>query len=687
MRFQWLLKTLVCLVLAAGEVVMPASAQEAKPTDEGAPAAAVGLSIGNEFIRIRVNPGPQEAGRLAVDTTAGDPSRAADDNQVLIYGSREPWTSYTTVVVDGVPHLFGGPTERRAGKGAPVGSAVRLPQRSGETITCAFRIGPIEVEQELGFARTPTTRVKDAARIMYRVTNRGGEAHAVGLRVMLDTMLGANDGAPLRAQQIAVDTATRIEGDEVPEYWQAFDSLSAPAVISQGTLRAPGLTPPHRLDMVDWGTLADAPWQFPFVQGADFTRQGEQQSDTAVALYWNPEPLAPGESRTYVTLYGVGGVSVSPAQLSLGLTAPAEVDFSHDDMRPFSVTAYVENSGGFASRGTVCALTLDKGLRLADGRGAVKLGLLAPGETKQITWRVLPTGEATGPLKLTAAVTSDNLESNRVVRDIVVNSPPQIALTIIAPEGLSVTPQNRYQPNPFEVRAKAENLGAQAGRNLVMALELPEGLRLVEGASAIQVGGLLAPGGSQEFIWSLGATGLPTGKLGFSVTASAAGAKPVTAEWQVTVPRLTPEFRVFPDDQTVPAFTDGEPTLVPVSVRLAPARNFRGARASITYDAAVLEPLYVSRGEAFVDEGRLLSPWSGGRVEPNAIANIGGERSDAPLLNGPEITLFTVVFMVRGGGEAVIALQSTELFGEDNRPVEHRVLPGRVAVRATEEER
>jgi len=683
MRFQWLLRTSLCLALAAA----PLSAQEAKPAEESAPAAGAGVSISNEFIRIRVNPGPQETGRFAVDTTGGDPSRAADDNQVLIYGSREPWTSYTTVVVDGVPHLFGGPTERRAGKGVPAGSAVKPPQRAGETIICAFRIGPLEVEQELGFARTPTTRVKDAARIMYRVTNRGGEAHAVGLRVMLDTMLGANDGAPLRAQEMAVSAATRMEGDKIPEYWQAFDSLSAPAVISQGTLRAPGLTPPHRLDMVDWGTLADAPWQFPFVSGADFTRQGEQQPDTAVALYWNPEPLAPGESRTYVTLYGVGGVSLSPAQLSLGLTAPAEVDFSYDDKRPFSVTAYVENSGGFASRNTVCTLTLDKGLQLTDDRGAVKLGLLAPGETKQITWRVLPTGEATGVLKLAAAVTSDNLEPNRVVREIVVNSPPRIALTLAAPGRLAVTPQNRYQPNPFEVRARAENVGAQTGRNLVMALELSEGLRLVEGASAIQLGEALPAGASQEFVWSLRATGLPTGKLGMSVTASAAGAKPVTVGGQVTVPELTPEFRLFPGDQTVPAATDGAPTLVPVSVRLAPARNFRGARASITYDAAVLEPLYVSRGEAFVDEGRLLSPWSGGRVELNAIANVGGERSEAPLLNAPEITLFTVVFMVRGAGETAIALEATELFAEDRLPVEHRVLPGRVAVRATEEER
>ena len=94
-----------------------------------------------------------------------------------------------------------------------------------------------------------------------------------------------------------------------------------------------------------------------------------------------------------------------------------------------------------------------------------------------------------------------------------------------------------------------------------------------------------------------------------------------------------------------------------------------------------------SSGEAFVEAGRLLSPWSGGRVESGAIAGIGGERSDAPALNAPEVTLFTVVFMVRGAGEATIALDAAELLGEDGQSVEYRVLPGRVEVRATEEER
>jgi hypothetical protein len=460
MRHDPCLPTGLLRLLAAAVLIFFAAAGDAQQTSPAEPPDRPEVAVGNEFIRIRVNPGPREAGRFAVDTTGGDPSRSSDDDQVLIYGSREPWTSYATMLIDGEPHVFGGPTERRAGVSAPPAPLAEPPRLAEGSLLCRARIGDIEIVQELGLARSPTTRVRDAARITYRVTNRGDRPHVVGLRAMLDTMLGSNDGAPLRAGDRAISAATQLVGDQIPEYWQAFDSLAEPAVISQGTLRAPGLTPPDRLEMVDWGTLADAPWHYPFPEGADFTRSGEAEQDTAVALYWNPEPLAPGESRRYATLYGVGGVTLSPAQLSLGLTAPAEADYQYEDPRAFAVTAYVENSGGFDARGTNLALTLSEGLALADGPAAVPLGLLPAGQTRQATWRVVPNGKATGTLQIAAVVTSENLEPNRVARDIVVNSPPQLDLSLRAPHGLAVTADNRYMPNPFLVRADVANRGS-----------------------------------------------------------------------------------------------------------------------------------------------------------------------------------------------------------------------------------
>ncbi len=619
------------------------------------------LSIENEFIRIRANAGPAEAGRFAVDTTGGDPSRSADDGKVLIYGSREPWTSYTTVVIDGAAHVFGGPSDRRAGHGVRVTGLVSPPTVSADRIEATARAGDIEIAQSLTFARSTTTRVKDAALITYRVTNNGSVPHTVGLRIVLDTMLGSNDGAPLRAGGRAISVATQLYGADLPDYWQAFDSLAQPAVISQGTIRAPGLTPPDRMEMVDWGTLADSAWQYPFPAGADFTRQGEEAQDTAVALYWNPSPLAPGQSRTYATMYGVGGISLSPAQLALGLTAPAEVDFQYDEEKPFQVVAYLENSGGFAARGTKLGLELSEGLKLVDGPATVDIGLLQPGQTKQAMWRVAPTGKATGTLQLSVAATSDNLEPNRVTRAVIVNSPPQLEVKLTAPARLSVTAENRYSPNPFEVKADVTNRGAQIGRSLVATLSLPDGLVLGDDAGANRLAERLDPGKSVIFTWTVRAAGLPTGDMPITLKATAAGAKPTTERVVVTVPRLTPELRLHPAAQSVPLLTDDQATMVPVAIKLVPARRFAGARVSLSYDPAIVEPLYVSRGEGFVDAGRLLSPWSAGHNSPGLIAEIGGERTGAPALDAAEVTLFTVVFMVKQAGDTDITLEPIEM--------------------------
>jgi hypothetical protein len=663
------------LAIAVAAFVLAASAAICFAAEAAPPG---GISISNEFVRIRVSPGPQEAGRFAVDTTGGDPSRSSDNDKVLIYGSREPWTSFTTVLVDDKPMIFGGPTSRRAGREVAVGVVKSAPHVSDQAVVCVVDLSDLEVTQELGFARSPTTRVRDAARIAYRITNRGQSPHTVGLRIVLDTMLGSNDGAPLRAGDQAIATATQLQGDHIPDYWQAFDSLSKPEVISQGTLRGSGVAPPDRLEMLDWGTLADNPWGFAFPQGADFTRRGEAEPDTAVALYWDPQPLQPGQTRSYATLYGVGGVSLSPAQLSLGLTAPAEVDYQIEDARPFTIIAYLENSGGFDSRGTACALELPMGFKLVEGAAAVQLGLLKPGETRQASWRAIATGEASGALKIAAGGTSDNLEPNRVEREITVNAAPQIALALTAPGKLTVTPSNRYSPNPFEIKCAATNAGGQVARNLVVTLSLPDGLKLGEGEAATQVKERLDPGKASEFTWRVTATGLPTGDLVAIAKATAAGAKPAEARRTVSVPWLTPEIRVYPASQSVPATTDGQPTLVPIAIKLAPAREFTGARVTVTYDANILAPLYVSRGEAFVDAGRLLSPWSAGVTQADRVTQIGGERSDAPALNLPEVTLFTIVFMVKSPGESDVSLEETSLSGIARRPITHRVVTGKV---------
>lgn len=387
--------------------------------------AADPVTMENEFIRLVVNNGPDEIGRFSIKTTGGDPSRPASKDQHLIFGANAPWTSYTTVLVDGEKYGFGGPTQRRAGQSAKFGKQVSGPTKIDGGISTTYQVGDIEVTQELRFARGISTRMLDTVGITYRLTNTGGETHKVGLRLMLDTMCGSNDGAPIRAGgSNAVTHATLLGGKDVPDYWQAFDSLANPTVVSQGSLRGGGLTVPDRVLFADWGSLADEPWEPALEPGQGFIRKSEADPDTASALFWSPEALEPEQNLTYTTYYGIGDVSIKPGQLALGLTAPAETTFEHERTEPFTITAYMQNTGGYAGKNITMSLALPAGLTLLDGDLKHTYAEIKPDGTMQQSWRVQINGKQDGKQQLVLSVASDNIEGNKSARDILLNVPP-----------------------------------------------------------------------------------------------------------------------------------------------------------------------------------------------------------------------------------------------------------------------
>jgi len=652
-----------------------------------APAAGAGqddgvVSIFNEFIKIRVNAGPENAGRFAIGTTGGDPTRAADDNKVLIYGTHQPWTSYTTVCVDGKPWVFGGVTQKRAGKSGSYGALTQQPTAAqGDKIICSSRLGPVEATQEIAFARSITTRMLDTARISYTVTNKDSAPHAVGLRITLDTMLGDNDGAPLRIAERAITTATSLSGAALPDYWQAFDSLSNPNVTAQGTLRAHDVRPPDRMIAVDWGTAADHPWEFT-LPDRDFTRVGEAELDSAALLIWDPQPLGPGESRAYVTFYGLGGITLSPGQLSVGVTAPAEVSLSYGEVQPFSVVAYVENTGGFEARDVSAKIELPAGLALVSGANpAPAIASMAPNATTSAAWMLKPDGQQTGTLKFSVTASSSNVESNRVEREIMVHAPPALGVRIEAPKALDVV-SNRYTPNPFDIKATVTNSGTLPAQAVTAVIALPPGLELAEREKPVLGVAAIQAEKSHTFVWRVNATGLHIGTLSYQVSAESPVAKPAQAEASVSVPMLTPELRFFPETQTVPLTVDGRAAIIPIEVRLSPAREFYGARFTMTYDPKVIEPLFTSRGVAFVEQGKLLSPWNSGAIDhqKGVIARVEGLRSDAPPLTILNASLITVTFRAVAPGTSPLVLKEVEVLGSDGKAIEFKQFDGAVTV-------
>lgn len=402
------------------------------------------ITVKNEFIKLVVNRGPNEAGRFSVDTTGGDPTRPTSKDQQLIYGGNTPWTSFTTVRVDDTNNVFGGKTARRAGLNANYGDAVSGPTVTDNGITTVYKYGDVLVSQELVFVRGVSSRMLDTVGITYRISNQGQSSHKVGLRLMLDTKLGPNDGAPMRVGTQAITSATLIPDSDLSSYWQAFDSLDNPTVVSQGTLygASSNSTKPDKVIFSDWGTLADDVWEPTLDPRLGFHRKGEwdpdqdtpgddDELDTATALFWSPIAIEPGKSVSYSTNYGIGYMNVNKGALSVGITAPAETTFEYERTQPITVTGYLKNQSDFEGRNVKLTLKLPEGLKLDSGSPATQtVESFKPGAELQASWIIVPTGKVSGKVTVKLEASSDNMESNQAAWDIQVNVPkPRLVLS------------------------------------------------------------------------------------------------------------------------------------------------------------------------------------------------------------------------------------------------------------------
>ena len=582
------------ILLTAGASAVSAEANEGS--------AAV---ISNEFISLRVNAGDYDTGRISVDTTGGDIGREGDNDKPLIYGRPLPWTSYTTVRIDGQDYIFGGPTKRRSGKSGTAGVMAGLPRVQGRTLSTTCRFGPVEVTQRLGFARSLTTRMEDTAEITYQISNLDGKPHTVGIRVLLDTMLGDNDGAPFRVGDRALTGAAWLHGAEIPDYWLAFDSLSDPRVMAQGTLRGSHAVAPDRICFTDWGTAADELWDINIVPGTPFVRKDEEELDSAVALFWDPAGIDAGASHTVTTYYGLGGVDIQPGRLTLGITAPAEVQSGKDRQTAVTIIGYLENSGGFEARDVKAVLNLPEGLVFADGDRAERvIGNMATGEVRQMVWMVQPSGVSGGKQALTLEVASSNVEGNKVSRGINILSPPRLTLKITAPESQTLDARGIRQPDPVQVSAILINTGGSEANNVRVFMTPGNELKLVYGSLPLESIPFLGPGQKVAFNWGLTPSERAEGDLSYRVTMQSTSVDAQELTGKVSVPRLRPGICFRPDKGRVSAggFID-------VELMLDRLRDFVSGQAVITYDPKILEPVFISRGTLFV-QGESLLDWA-----------------------------------------------------------------------------
>ncbi len=432
--------------------------------------------VKNEYLKVVVTAEEQDLGRFAIETVEGSPSHIYDNFQSLIYGRPTPWSSYTTIYIDQKPFIFGGSslkTQKRTGTIFNYGT-FNYHKIINQQIHTSYQFDEVEVIQQLSLIRNPMTKIKDTALIKYKINNHSITTKNVGLRLMLDTKLGQNDGAPFRIGSESITSEIMFEKNKIQDYWQTFDSLTSPNVIAQGILRnfTHNISPPDRLILSNWGSLIDQPWDFNYQKGRPFIRSDEIEKDTALALYWDSTTIHPNSSIIHSTAYGLGGVTLSPGELSLGLTFPSEIIQS--STKPFLILGYVVNSGGFDAFNTTVEIKLPKGLKIASGQLKKNIGTLKSNDTYQIPIYVKPSPKIPiGKKIISIKAQSNNLETNKLNRQLDILTPPKIDVS------LTITDFNPHElPPKAIVRMQLQNKYPYPLHNIEVQLSLPNKINL-----------------------------------------------------------------------------------------------------------------------------------------------------------------------------------------------------------------
>lgn len=223
----------------------------------------------------------------------------------------------------------------------------------------------------------------DTCLVWYTIENKSDSRPNVGLRIMVDTFIGTNDGVPftIPGESGFLDTMKTFPEKQVPAYIEVIESpndFKNPGTVARMGLRNITL-PGIELEPIDKLQICGFPgsktkWEVPEISMA-------QEKDSCVVIYWPYRTMLPGEVRHMAFTYGLSDISIGEGvnQTAVALSAPNPVKPNEE----FIVTAYVWG----AKKGDKVNLKLPSGVTLGSGESQEK-AVTETGQRVQVSWKV-----------------------------------------------------------------------------------------------------------------------------------------------------------------------------------------------------------------------------------------------------------------------------------------------------------
>lgn len=298
------------------------------------------ISVDNEYIEVTA---PLDGSSFGINTLKGNPSKRFDDNKPLLYDGDDKFaTSYTTVRIVRNPgaanettndYIFG------SSKGTMVMKPYEYTDGENRAIVSVWSVDGVEVTQTLVVNSNTASTHGGYVNISYSYRNTNVENVGVGIRILLDTKIGDNDGGQFYKNGGSQPITKEVEftGESVPEWYSISDSVTYSTTTAYGLLKNNAMTRyPDTVQMAHWFNLANTMWDYRVNGSVNFDDYYNEYEcpDSAIAIMFNPELVASNASGTVDTMYGVGelnGMEASSDNCVITVTQKEELKANSDN--------------------------------------------------------------------------------------------------------------------------------------------------------------------------------------------------------------------------------------------------------------------------------------------------------------------------------------------------------------------
>jgi hypothetical protein len=228
-----------------------------------------------------------------------DPSRESFDP---FFTDEDPRTSFIGLIINDKSYRLGESLAFRF-----------RPAEEGADPAFYFESAFLQVMEEFVFIKTAGSSQTNGIQITVTLENRGPQELNLGLRFLIDTSLGEriHGRPPFFTDQRPIESETLIGPKDDDQRWiSGNDRYSL-----MGSIAGPEGQRPDLIHFANWKRLNEASWKIGYSPGRNFNYLPYSIGDSAVCYYFEPRPLARGETFHYIILLA--------AEDAEGFTVPA----------------------------------------------------------------------------------------------------------------------------------------------------------------------------------------------------------------------------------------------------------------------------------------------------------------------------------------------------------------------------